>query len=63
MMEDLLRIIKELGSEDLRLLYIVALELKKGKILLMMIIKLIGIIENLKYHLLYKNTHIFVMQN
>ena len=31
MMEDLLRIIKELGSEDLRLLYIVALELKKGK--------------------------------
>lgn len=31
MMEDLLRIIGELGSEDLRLLYIVALELKKGK--------------------------------
>lgn len=31
MMEDLLRIIKELGSEDIRLLYIVALELKKGK--------------------------------
>ena len=31
MMEDLLRIIGELDSEDLRLLYIVALELKKGK--------------------------------
>lgn len=31
MMEDLLRIIKELGSEDLRLLYTVALELKKKK--------------------------------
>lgn len=31
MMEDLLRIIKELCSEDLRLLYIVALELKKKK--------------------------------
>lgn len=31
MMEDLLRIIRELDSEDLRLLYIVALELKKKK--------------------------------
>ena len=31
MMEDLLRIIKELDSEDLRLLYTVALELKKKK--------------------------------
>ena len=31
MMEDLLMIIGELDSEDIRLLYIVALELKKKK--------------------------------